>query len=224
MHSHNNTTNSHLQRRSRMLILTGCLSLAVSAATPSLSAGQGPVEARKSSADVAAPTDVADDAPAEYVIGADDVLSIVFWRDQQLTSEVLVRPDGKISLPLLDEIQAAGLTPRQLRDKLTAEAKRFLSEPIVTVVVRQINSRRVYITGVVARPGQYPLSTSMTVLQLIATAGGLQEYANPKDIRIVRLEDGRPVKLRFDYTEMSKNPKTVPRHFVLQPGDTVIVP
>jgi polysaccharide biosynthesis/export protein len=160
----------------------------------------------------------------EYVIGPDDLLSVVFWRDQQLSGDVLVRPDGKISLPLLDDIQAAGLTPRQLRDRLIGEARRYVSEPVATVVVRQVNSRKVYITGFVARPGQYALSSSMTVLQLIATAGGLQDFAKSKEIRIVRSENGKPVSIRFDYDEITKNPEKATQNIELKPGDTIVVP
>lgn len=162
-------------------------------------------------------------AAGDYVIGADDVLSVVFWRDPQLSGEVLVRPDGKISLPLLDEVAAAGLTPRQLRDVLVTEARRFVTEPVMTVVVKQINSRKAYITGQVARPGQYALTPSMNVLQLIATAGGLTDYAKSKDIRVVRVEHGRSVSLPFDYDEMAKSKKT-PQNIELKAGDTVIVP
>jgi len=164
-----------------------------------------------------------DAAQSDYVIGTDDMLSIVFWRDQQLSSDVLVRPDGKISLPLLDEVMAAGLTPRQLRDRLRIEAERYVSVPVVTVVVKQINSRKVYITGQVVRPGQYPLATSMTVLQLIATAGGLGDYAKPRGIRVVRVEQGHPVTLRFDYTNATTTSKA-PSNIELKSGDTVVVP
>ena len=163
-------------------------------------------------------------AVADYVIGPEDLLSVVFWRDQQLSGDVLVRPDGKISVPLLDDIQAAGLTPRQLRDRLVVEARRFVSEPVATVVVKQINSRKVYITGLVSRPGQYPLAPSMTVLQLIATAGGLLDYAKSREIRVVRVEQGKPVSLRFDYVEMTKTRAKTPGNVELKPGDTVIVP
>jgi len=159
----------------------------------------------------------------DYVIGPDDVLSVVFWREQQLSGDVLVRPDGKISLPLLDDIQAAGLTPVELRDRLTVEARRYITDPIATVVVRQINSRKVYITGQVMRPGQYPMTPSMTVLQLIATAGGLQEYAKSRDIRVVRTERGHDVTLRFDYEQTTKRGDPA-RNLELKAGDTVIVP
>jgi polysaccharide biosynthesis/export protein len=165
------------------------------------------------------------DSPAnDYVIGPDDLLSVVFWRDQQLSGDVLVRPDGKISLPLLDDVQAAGLTPRQLRDRLLDEARRFISEPVATVVVRQVNSRKVYITGLVARPGQYALTSSMTALQLIATAGGLLDFAKSREIRVVRSENGQSVNLRFDYDEVTKRPEKTSQNIQLKPGDTIIVP
>lgn len=162
------------------------------------------------------------DASPDYVIGHDDVLSVVFWRDPQLSSDVRVRPDGKISLPLLVDVQAAGLTPRQLRDRLMSEARRFVADPEATVTVRETNSRRVYITGEVTRAGQYPLTPNMTVLQLIATAGGLTEYAKDNDIRLVRVVDGRSVSSRLKFREMTKQDS---RHNVeLKPGDTVVVP
>ena len=158
------------------------------------------------------------------MIGPDDLLSVVFWREQQLSADVVVRPDGKISLPLLDDVQAAGLTPKQLRDQLLAEARRFISEPVATVVVRQVNSRKVYITGMVARPGQYSLTPSMTVLQLIATAGGLQDFAKSREIKIVRSDSGKQVSIRFDYDEIMKRPEMTAQNIELKPGDTVIVP
>jgi polysaccharide biosynthesis/export protein len=193
--------------------------------------GAGRIHAARQQAAItnssSSPADIpkAKDAPSnDYVIGPDDLLSVVFWRDQQLSGDVLVRPDGKISLPLLDDVQAAGLTPRQLRDRLVGEARRFVSEPVATVVVRQVNSRKVYITGFVARPGQYALSSSMTVLQLIATAGGLQDFAKSKEIRIVRSENGKPVSIRFDYDEITKNPEKAAQNIELKPGDTIVVP
>lgn len=164
-----------------------------------------------------------DAAPGDYVIGADDVLSIVFWRDQQLSGDVLVRPDGKISIPLLDDIPVAGLTPKQLRDRLVVAARGYVAEPVVTVVVKQVNSRKVYITGQVVRPGQYALTSSMNPLQLIAMAGGLGDYAKPKSIRIVRFEHGQAVDVRFDYEAQISKSKNV--HSVeLKAGDTVVVP
>ena len=161
--------------------------------------------------------------PADFVIGPDDQLSVVFWRDKDLTADVVVRPDGKISLPLLNDVQAAGLTPDQLRQKITEEAKRYIENPTASVVVRVINSRKVFITGEVERPGHYPLSAPTTVLQLIATAGGLKEYANGGKIVVLRVEKGEPVGYSFNYKDVV-NRKNMKQNIELQPGDTVIVP
>jgi polysaccharide export outer membrane protein len=128
-----------------------------------------------------------------------------------------------ISLPMLNEIQAGGLTPDQLRDKVTAEAKRFIVEPEVSIIVKTINSRKVYITGLVARPGAYPLGAQTTVLQLIALAGGLAEFAKEKNISVMRVVDGKPTIYRFNYKEVTAG-KNLAQNILLKPGDTVIVP
>ena len=161
--------------------------------------------------------------PADYVIGPNDVLSVVFWRDKDITSDVVVRPDGRISLPLINEAQASGLTPEQLRVQLTAAASKFMEDPTVTIVVKAINSRKVFITGQVAKPGEYPLSAPTTVLQLIALAGGLHEFADSKNIRIVRAETGRTVAYRFNYRDVLKG-KNLRQNLELKPGDTIVVP
>jgi polysaccharide export outer membrane protein len=161
--------------------------------------------------------------PAGYVIGPDDVLSIVYWKDKDMSSEAQVRPDGKISLPLINEMTAAGLTPDELRQKITEESKRFMEDASITVVVRQINSRKVYITGEVNKPGPYPLTSPTSVVQLIATAGGLREYANSKKIMIMRTENGRPVSLPFNYPAVTSG-KNLKQNIELKPGDTVVVP
>ena len=161
--------------------------------------------------------------PPGYVIGPADVLSITFWRDKDLSSEALtVRPDGMISLPLLNEIKAAGLTPEQLRGKLLEAAGKFIAEPDVAVVVREIRSRNVYITGSVAKPATYALNTDMTVLQLISVAGGLLEYADSKNINIVRIEDGHQQIFKFNYKEVTSG-KRMTQNISLKPGDTVVV-
>lgn len=161
--------------------------------------------------------------PIDYVIGPDDVLTIVFWREQDLSSEVAVRPDGKISLPLLNEIQASGLTPEQLRANLTKAADRYVEDPAVTVVVKTINSRKVFITGQVGKPGPYALSAPTTVLQLIATAGGVQEYAKVERIVVMRTENGRTVSHKFNYKQVSQG-KNLQQNIELKPGDTIVVP
>jgi polysaccharide export outer membrane protein len=161
--------------------------------------------------------------PPEYTIGADDVLSIVFWRDKELTAEVTVRPDGKISLPLLNDIQASGLTPAQLKDRIVEESKKYVEDPNVTVVVKDIKSRKVYITGEVRKPGFYPLTSSTTVLQMISIAGGLADYAKPDKISVVRVENGKSQSFKFNYKEIIEG-KKLTQNIELKPGDTIIVP
>jgi polysaccharide export outer membrane protein len=159
----------------------------------------------------------------DYVIGSGDILSIVFWRQPEMSAEVVVRPDGRISIPLLNEVEVKGLTPEQLRVKLTTEAQKFVQDPNVTVVVKQIHSRIVYITGQVARPGPYALTTSMTVLQLLSTAGGLLEYADEKNVTIMRDVNGKTVHYTFNYKDIL-NRKNLKQNIELKPNDTIIVP
>ena len=161
--------------------------------------------------------------PSDYVIGPEDVLVVVFWRDEKMGGEVVVRPDGRISLALLQDIQAAGLTPEQLRGEIEKAAQKFLSEPNATVVVKTINSRKVHILGNVVRPGTFPLNGDMNVLQIIALAGGLQEYADAKNITIVRKDAGKDKPLKFNYRDVSRG-KNLEQNVALKPGDTVIVP
>jgi polysaccharide export outer membrane protein len=161
--------------------------------------------------------------PADYVIGPEDQLAVVFFQNKDASTDVIVRPDGKISLPLLNEIQASGLTPEQLRGRINEQAKRFFQDPSPTIVVRQINSRKVFITGWVEKPGTYPLLGATTVLQLIATAGGLKEDADAKKILIIRGQGGPRVTYRFNYKEVT-NQKNMDQDIELKPGDTVVVP
>ena len=175
---------------------------------------------------VSAPKPPASNAPPDYLIGPDDVLSVGFWRDKDLSGDVVVRPDGMISLPLVNDIQAAGLTPEQLRVNITAAASKFVEEPTVIVVVKQINSRKVFVVGNVAKPGTYPLAGPMTVVQLIALAGGLSEYADKEHILVMRVgkkADGEPVSFRVNYGEVMKG-KKMKQNIDLKPGDTVMVP
>jgi polysaccharide biosynthesis/export protein len=161
--------------------------------------------------------------PADYVIGPDDALDVIVWRDKDMSASVQVRPDGKISLPLVNDIQAAGLTPDQLRETVKAAVARFVTDPSVTIVVRQINSRKVYVTGSVNKPGPFPLSDTMTVLQMLALAGGLSEYANGKEILVMRTERGQTQSFKFNYKDVSKG-KNLQQNIVLRPGDTIVVP
>jgi len=161
--------------------------------------------------------------PPGYVIGPEDVLSVVFWRDKEMSGEVVVRPDGKISLPLLNDVQAAGYSPEQLRDELVKAASKFVEGPNATVVVKGINSRKIFVTGNIAKQGTYLLTSDMNVLQLIALAGGLAEYADSKNIVIIRNEGGKTRYFKFNYKDVlqQKNPQ---QNILLKPGDTVIVP
>lgn len=161
--------------------------------------------------------------PRGYVIGPEDILSIVFWRDKEMSGDVVVRPDGMISLPLLNDVQAAGRTPEQLREQLEKGAAKFVADPNATVIVKEINSRKVFITGNVAKPGIYPLTGDMTVLQFIAVAGGILEYADAKNIGVLREESGKERRLTFNYKDVARG-KNVQQNILLRPGDTVVVP
>jgi polysaccharide export outer membrane protein len=158
-----------------------------------------------------------------YMIGAQDVLDISVWKEPEVSRVVPVRPDGKISLPLLNDVQAAGLTPSQLAAQLTESLKKFVANPQVTVIVTTINSQRVYLLGEVARPGAYPLLPGMTILQALSSGGGFTQFANTKKIYLLRKENGKQVKLPFNYKEVisGKNPE---QNIPLKAGDTIVVP
>lgn len=208
-----------------------CLLLALTASAQTqkpAATGSQPVGAIGGTAPASVPTAAAPRAtdpvvPSGYVIGTDDVLSIVFWKDKDMSADAQVRPDGRIALPLINEVQASGLTPDQLREKIVEESKKYMEDASVTVVVRQINSRRAFITGEINKPGPYPLTSPTTVVQLIAMAGGLREYANGKKIVIMRTEGGRQVSLPFNYKDVT-NGKNLKQNIELKPGDTVVVP
>ena len=161
--------------------------------------------------------------PTGYIIGPDDQLSVVYWREKDMSADVVVRPDGLISLPLLNDIQASGLTPEQLRQAITQGATKFVEEPTVSVVVKAINSRKVFITGQVNKPGPYPLGAPTTVLQLITLAGGVAEYADKGKIIVLRNENGKQSTFRFNYQDVTKG-KNLAQNIELRPGDTVVVP
>lgn len=214
-------------------VVAGCLVAALSSAaaaqqpgsatpprpTPSTTrpAGQG------TSTTPARPASTGTSLPSDYAIGPDDVLGIVVWRETDLSGDVTVRPDGMITLPLLQDVKAAGLTPDQLRQQIQQAFSKFVADPNVTVTVRQIHSRNVYITGEVTRPGPYPVSGQMTVMQLISVAGGLTEYASRGEITILHTEGGKQQTSKFNYNDVAKG-KNVAQNRVLKPGDTVVVP
>lgn len=187
------------------------------------SASQPATAAVSTAAPASIPVAAGADVAADYVIGPTDVLSIVFWGERDLTTDVTVRPDGKISLPLLNDVVAGGFTPEQLRQRLTTSAKRFIEAPVVTVVVRQVNNNRVFITGQVLRSGPYVLSGPTTVLQLLSLAGGFTEFADRKHILITRIENGVQSALTFNYDDVIKR-QDLRQNVILKVGDTVVVP
>ena len=160
---------------------------------------------------------------AEYKIGPQDVLRIDVWKEDQLTRIVPVRPDGKVTLPLLNDVQAAGLTPMRLADVISDGLKKYINGPQVTVTVTEINSRRIYVTGEVARAGAFPLLPSMTVLQALSSSGGFTQFARTKKIYVLRAEGSKQVKLPFNYKEVVDGRKAE-QNILMQPGDVIVVP
>ena len=159
----------------------------------------------------------------QYIIGPEDVLYIHVWKEETLTRTIPVRMDGKISLPLIQEIKAAGLTPLQLKEVVMRKLKEFIENPIVSVTVIEANSYKVYVTGLVRNPGVYRLRSETTVVQMISLAGGFTEWANPKKIMIVRKEDGREKRITVNYKKIMSGRDTS-SDVLLKTGDTIIVP
>jgi polysaccharide export outer membrane protein len=161
-------------------------------------------------------------ADSDYVIGADDILRISVWKEPDLSETLPVRPDGKISMPLLNDIPAAGLSPLQLKDSITEKLKKYIADPRVTVVVTAMNSRRIFVSGEVLHTGPMTLLPHMTMLQALSQAGFTQ-FANLKGIYLLRTENGKQEKLPFNYKEVIKG-NHPEQNIVLKPGDTVVVP
>ena len=159
---------------------------------------------------------------ADYIIGADDMLKISVWKEPDMNVTLPVRPDGKISIPLLDDVQAAGMTPMQLAGSIRERLKKYIADPRVTVVVTAMNSQRVYLLGEVAHPGPTALLPGMTVLQALSSAGFTQ-FANLKAIYLLRTQDGKETKIPFNYKDAIKGRGTQ-QNLVLKPGDTIVVP
>ena len=162
-------------------------------------------------------------ADAEYKIGPQDVVRIDVWKEPDITRTIPVRPDGKISLPLLNDVQASGLTALQLSNAIREGLTKYLNNPQVTVTVTDINSRRVYITGEVTRAGALPLLPRMTILQALSSSGGFTQFAKRKNIYVLRNEDGKQVKHPFNYVEVVKG-KNEDQNILLLPGDVIVVP
>jgi polysaccharide biosynthesis/export protein len=210
----------------RSLTLSGALLLVPVAHAQETSPQKPDASAKPNSA--IKPDDSSKSAPlvapeAEYKIGPQDVIRIDVWKEPDISRTIPVRPDGKISVPLLNDIQAAGLTAMELAASLRAGLSKFLNSPQVTVTVSEINSRRIYLTGEVSRPGALPLLPNMTVLQALASGGGFTQFARPKNIYVMRTENGKQVKHPFNYKEVVKG-NLAEQNIVLQPGDVIVVP
>jgi polysaccharide export outer membrane protein len=158
-----------------------------------------------------------------FVIGNDDVLAINVWKEPDISRSIPVRSDGKISLPLVGEVQAAGLTPLKLEKDIAGKLKNYISEPEVTVMVQQVNSQKFNILGQVARPGSYVIANSTTVLDAIALAGGFRDFAKQKSIYVLRQGGAGDSRIPFNYKDVSQG-KNMSQNIKLQPGDTIIVP
>jgi len=204
----------------------GCLALLVCLAAGVWAQDDSDQPSEEKAAKVAAPAPDnsanASQTPPDYVIGADDTLHVSVWKEPDLTVTVPVRPDGKISMPLLDDVQAAGTTPMELSATIRDKLKKYVADPRVTVVVTAMNSRRIFITGEVTHPGAIPLLPNMTVLQALSTAGFTQ-FANLKGIYLLRTKNGQQQKITFNYKDVVKG-KHPEQNIQLRPGDTLVVP
>ena len=160
----------------------------------------------------------------KFIIGNDDLLAISVWKEPDLTKSVPVRSDGKISLPLVGEMQAAGRTPLQLELEITEKLKGFITSPEVNVIVQQVNSRKYNVVGEVAKPGSYPLTTTITIMDAIATAGGLRDFAKKTGVYVLRKSpDGHENRLKFNYKDFIKG-KDSGQNIKIEPNDTIVVP
>lgn len=167
-----------------------------------------------------------DKLPADdpnYVIGPDDEVIVTVWKEPDISRTVPVRPDGKISLPLLNDVQAGGLTPMQLTAEITARLAKFISAPQVTVIVSRVTPQRIFVTGEVARAGAYPLTPTMTILEAVSIAGGLTPFAKQSKIYVLRTENSKQSRIPVNYKEVL-NGHRPEQNIVLKSGDTVVVP
>ena len=173
-------------------------------------------------AQVAAASSAVESAIDSYVIGPTDILTVTVWKEPTLTGGLLVRPDGMISLPLLGDVQASGLTPLQLAGSIQAKLKRFIQDPNVSVVLTQIHSKTIYLLGEVGKKGPVEMTPGMMLLEAISSAGGLTDFANAKKIYILRNESGGYKKIPVHYKEALRGDSA--SNVLLKPGDTIVVP
>ncbi len=162
--------------------------------------------------------------PDTYIVGIGDVLEILVWKESELSKTVPVRPDGMITLPLVGEIKAVGLTPNQLKEQLTTALQKVVSDPQVTVMVTSVQSLSFNMMGNVNRPGYYPLNRPVTILDAIALGGGFRDFAKEKKIYVLRVgPNGKEQRIKFNYKDVIKG-KNMAQNIVLQPHDTLVIP
>ncbi len=194
------------------------------APAPAAGQDQSRIVVPAASAPAAKPADPQVVVPADYVIGPEDVLTVHFRFDPDLSGDVTVRPEGKISLPIVGDVVAVGLTVEQLRAKLTAEASKYIKvDPAITVQAKAIRSRKVYIQGMVAKQGAYDILGPMDVLTLLSLAGGVLDFADEERILIIRVENGVQTSRTFNYSQVKRG-RNLDQNIQLKPGDKVIVP
>jgi polysaccharide biosynthesis/export protein len=197
-----------------MLVPVLCLGVAVSASAQSAPANTATDAVGRAAAAAA--------ATAEYLIGPEDVLDISVWKNPELSRKVPVRPDGRVSLPLINDIQAAGLTPSQLRDQLAKRLAEYVPSPEVSVIVSEVQSLKVAVVGAVKTPGRFMLKSPATVLECIALAQGLTEFANREKIVVLRQNGGTTQRLPFNYRKVAEGDEQ--DNFFVRPGDIIVVP
>jgi polysaccharide export outer membrane protein len=169
--------------------------------------------------------EVAAEAAADpsYRMGPEDVLDIAVWKEEALKKEVVVRPDGGMSFPLVGDLQAAGKTVVELRDELAKKLAKFIPEPVVSVAVLRVASQKIYVIGRVNKPGDFTVGRYLDVLQALSMAGGLTPFADASDIRVMRRENGKQLVLPFDYSKVSRG-ENLEQNIPLRTGDVIVVP
>ena len=164
-----------------------------------------------------------DVSPEGYLVGPQDVLEISVWKEEDLSKTVLVRPDGKLSFPLIGDIQAGGKTPDQIRREITEWLRKYIPDPVVTVIVSKVAALKIYLIGEVKKAGEYTIGRQMDVIQALALAGGLTSFASENDIKILRRRNGKSVIIPFEYGAFKKG-KKLEQNILLKSGDVVLVP
>jgi polysaccharide export outer membrane protein len=214
-----------------LVLLSGSPSLYAQAGVPKPDAATPPTAPATPSASqataAAAPDAAAEPAGVQdldpnYILGTDDAIVVHVWKEPTISGPLTIRPDGRISLPLVGDLPASGLTPMALAAEIADNLKKFINDPSVTVTVTAVNSKKIFFIGEVLHSGAVPLTRNLTMLQAISAAGGLSPYANKKKIYILRGDKGKQVKIPFDYNKALKEGND--QGVVLLPGDTIVVP